>query len=213
MYLLQRARDEAKMRMTAEEWLRSLNTELLVEEMNERNRPRIVQLLNKANQMNLCTRRMDERELLGWSRDPKHKLWGFRVRDRFGDAGITGILSIACDSERAYVTDFVLSCRVMGRNVEQAMLAFAVQHCRELRIPELLARYTPTPKNKPCFEFWQKSGFLYDGTNNIFTWRLDQPYPFPAFLKISAQPTGASKGSVTERDSTAEETLFSYPAQ
>ena len=169
---------------STEEWLRSLNTEVAIEELSDGDRVRVVQLLNKTNQMNLSTRRASEQELQAWLRQNNRRLWSFRVKDNFGDSGLIGILSLDIESGVAHITDFVLSCRVMGRHVEQAMVAFAVRYCARLGLEELHAKYLPTPKNKPCLNFWMSSGFLFDETENRFSWRLSQPYSFPEGIKI-----------------------------
>ena len=180
----QRRQGAAKKIGSAEQWLRSLDTEVAVEELTDADQLRVVQLLNKTNQMNLSTRRATEHELHAWLQQNSRKLWSFRVRDKFGDSGLTGILSLDIESGVAQVTDFVLSCRVMGRKVEHAMVAFAVQYCASLGLKELSAKYLPTPKNKPCLNFWMSSGFFFDKTENRFTWPLDKPYLFPSEIKV-----------------------------
>ena len=185
MYTAEKQRQLAGKKIgSAEEWLRSLDTEVTIEELGDADRVRVVQLLNKTNQMNLSTRRASEQELHAWLQQNSRKLWSFRVKDKFGDSGLTGILSLDIESDIAHVTDFVLSCRVMGRNVEHAMVAFAVQYCASLGLKELRAKYLPTPKNKPCLKFWMSSGFLFDETENRFTWRLKEPYSFPDGIKV-----------------------------
>jgi len=134
--------------------------------------------------MNLATRRLAEAELRAWVGQENRKLWAFRVKDKFGDSGLTGILSLEIESGGALITDFVLSCRVMGRNVEHAMVAFAAQHCTSLGLHELHANYVPTPKNKPCLSFWMSSGFAYDEKGNRFTWPLTRTYPSPDGISI-----------------------------
>jgi FkbH-like protein len=179
---------------SAEEWLRSLGTELTVEESGDADRVRVVQLMNKTNQMNLSTRRVSEPELRAWLQPNNRKLWAFRVKDRFGDSGLTGILSLEIQDEVAKITDFVLSCRVMGRNVERAMVAFAASYGKALGLTELRADYLPTAKNKPCLKFWMSSGFLFDEAQNRFTWPVSMPYPFPEGIEIHQPPAveGAS---------------------
>jgi FkbH-like protein len=197
MYSAEKQRQLAGKKIgSAEEWLRSLDTEVTIEELGDADRVRVVQLLNKTNQMNLSTRRASEQELHAWLQQNSRKLWSFRVKDKFGDSGLTGILSLDIESDIAHVTDFVLSCRVMGRNVEHAMVAFAVQYCTSLGLKELRAKYLPTPKNKPCLKFWMSSGFLFDETENRFSWRLNEPYSFPVGIKVR-QPL--SKGDASPR--------------
>jgi FkbH-like protein len=169
---------------SAEEWLLCLDTEMTIEEISDSSRVRVVQLLNKTNQMNLTTRRVSEQELQLWLQEGTRKLWTFRVKDKFGDSGLTGILSLEVESGAACIVDFVLSCRVMGRNVERAMVAFAVQYCASLGLRELRAHYLPTAKNKPCLNFWMASGFSCGAEKNGFTWSVSQSYPPPPGIKM-----------------------------
>jgi len=199
MYATEKQREFSRKAVgSAEEWLLSLDTELTVEELSDANRVRVVQLLNKTNQMNLTTRRLSEQELQTWLQSDKRKLWAFRVRDKFGDSGLTGILSLEVTSEVAYVSDFVLSCRVMGRNIERAMVACASRYCASLGLRELRAHYLPTVKNKPCLEFWMSSGFSHK-EENWFVWLLDQPYVFPPGIKVNSLP-GVDADAVAAQD-------------
>jgi FkbH-like protein len=200
LYADEKQREQSREQIgSAEEWLRSLETELTVEESGDADRVRVVQLMNKTNQMNLSTRRVSEAELRTWLQADNRKLWAFRVKDKFGDSGLTGILSLEIRDDTAQVTDFVLSCRVMGRNVERAMVAFAASYCKASGLIELRADYLPTAKNKPCLKFWMSSGFLFEEERNRFTWPLNMPYPFPEGIKIHKSPAaeGASPRSQT----------------
>jgi len=164
-----------------------------------------VQLLNKTNQMNLSTRRLSAQELQNWLQPDNRKLWAFRVSDRFGDSGLTGILSLEIKSGVARIVDFVLSCRVMGRNVERVMVACAAQHTAAQGLEELRAQYLPTAKNRPCLGFWISSGFAEQ--DNLFTWSLRQPYPFPPGVEVRGWTAAGSgnpqmPGSLDPRDPT-----------
>jgi FkbH-like protein len=184
MYATEKQREQLKTTVSSvEEWLLSLKTEVSVDELNDANRVRVLQLLNKTNQMNLSTRRLTEQELQVWQQRNGRKLWVFRVKDKLGDSGLTGILSLEIDSDVARIIDFVLSCRVMGRKVEQAMVAFAAQYCSGVGLRELRADYLRTAKNNPCFNFWMSSGFSYDEQDR-FTWPLNRTYEFPLGIEI-----------------------------
>lgn len=188
---------------SAEEWLQSLGTVVTVEEFSDANRERVVQLFNKTNQMNLSTRRLSAQELQSWLSEGNRKLWAFRVSDRFGDSGLTGILSLEVKAATAQIIDFVLSCRVMGRNVERLMLAIAAQHASTLGVQQLIAEYLPTVKNKPCLAFWQSSGFAQQAKR--FCWGLREAYPFPPGIEVFGSTIGASSSSV------APESHHSFP--
>ena len=95
MYLPENQRQDLKKSVTSsEEWLRHLAIRVQVEELHPANLQRATQLLNKTNQMNLSTRRMSEAELMAWAEQKHRKLWTLRVSDRFGDSGLTGIVSL-----------------------------------------------------------------------------------------------------------------------
>jgi len=178
MYQSERHREESKRDMVSmEEWLKTLGITVKVEVLGESNLQRVAQLLNRTNQMNLTTRRMPEAELFRWAQAPHRRLWAFRVSDRFGDSGITGILSLEIQDLTGTIVDFVLSCRVMGRKIEEAMLYRAVHYARSKGLTDVRARFFPTEMNKPCLDFWLRSGFIYRATDNEFWWDVKNHYP------------------------------------
>ncbi len=108
------------------------------------------------------------------------------VADRLGDAGLTGLLSLEFDHGVAHIIDFVLSCRVMGRKVEETMLHMAVVAAIEHGATTVIAKYLPTAKNKPCLSFWQRSGFEAD-EENAFRWKASDAYPLPEAISLDWQ--------------------------
>src|SRR5207302_283858 len=144
---------------------------------------RATQLLNKTNQLNLSTRRLNEAELTAWAESPHRGLWVINVSDRFGDAGLTGIVSIETQNGVAQVVDYVLSCRVMGRKVEETMLHIAVSAAREAGAHRVEARYLPTAKNKPCLKVFNSSGFQ-TSDQALFHWDSSQGYPLPEAIEL-----------------------------
>lgn len=165
MYARERERAKAKSQSASvEDWLKSLGTKLTFEELNEENFPRAVQLLNKTNQMNLTTRRLDEAQLREWLQDLTNSFFTVKVSDRFGDAGLTGIIGLYASEDILYITDFVLSCRVMGRLVEEAMIEFIIERARKFGQKTVVAMFNQTPKNGPAEQFMnERSGFTASG--------------------------------------------------
>lgn len=185
MYVTERQRKDLKIAIgSLNEWLRSLGTKIRVEELNEANLQRAAQLLNKTNQMNLTTRRMTESEMVDWARQSNHKLWTFQVSDNFGASGLTGIMSLEVEGKSGRIVDFILSCRVMGRKVEETMLYTTIKCAKSQQLSKLYAKYIPTSKNKPCLEFWKASGFFYDEKDGCFTWELGNEYALPDCIQI-----------------------------
>ncbi len=184
-YVSQRARDDLQQSaQSIEEYLAALALRVTVEPLGPGNLPRAAQLLNKTNQMNLTTRRLTEGQLLAWAETQGQKTFVFRVADRFDDYGLTGIASLARAGEKGDLADFVLSCRVMGRGVEQAMLHAVAEHARALGLEQLVAGYQPTARNEPCKKFFdEKSGFTaVEGVG--YVWDLHRPYPAPGHVTI-----------------------------
>lgn len=164
-------------------WLHGLATIVVVDPLSKANLTRVVQLLNKTNQMNLRTRRMTERETRQWAAQPGNHMWAFRVTDRLGDSGITGIASVSMQGDRCVVADYVLSCRVMGRKVEETLLAWLVAQARELGACQLVLELLPTAKNQPCLEFLRRSGL--DGHDEPrFTFATSDVYPQPEAINL-----------------------------
>ena len=185
MYTVERNRNLLKNEVNSlEDWLHTLNTKVEIEEITEDNLVRTTQLLNKTNQMNVSTRRMTESGLMAWLEDSRHVMWVYRVSDKFGDSGLTGILSIEIESLRTRIVDFILSCRVMGRKIEELMLATAIQYAKSINAPEVHIQYLPTEKNKPCLEFLNKSGLILNESNSTFIWDVSREYPYPECITI-----------------------------
>jgi FkbH-like protein len=184
MYAAERERAGMREGQDLESWLATLGVRVEGEELSERNLPRSAQLLNKTNQFNLATRRLSAAELTEWARQG-HRVWAFRVRDRFGDSGLSALASLALDGPRAVIVDFLLSCRVMGRRVEETMLSWLVRCARAAGAREVAATYRPTPRNRPCLEFWQRSGFSCDGEGR-FSWDPRAEYPMPPAVEFVA---------------------------
>jgi FkbH-like protein len=184
MYVAEREREELRaVAISLDDWFQTLEMKVTVEPLQPSNLARATQLLNKTNQMNLSTRRLSEAEFLAWASGAHHHSWTFRVSDRFGDSGLTGILSVEQNGQQAEILDLVLSCRVMGRKVEETMVHVAAAWARGAGLKELVARYKETAKNKPCLDFLNNSG-LECVAESTFRWHLATEYPLPAHIQL-----------------------------
>jgi FkbH-like protein len=134
--------------------------------------------------MNLSTRRLPEAELMAWAEEKHHRLWTMRVSDKFGDAGLTGIVSLESQDQRAQIVDFILSCRVMGRKIEEAMLAIAINHAREAGVKDVYARYIQTSKNKPCLDFFQSLAPRFQPQGDRFIHNSKTPFAVPKHIEL-----------------------------
>lgn len=180
MYAAERERRATKANVSdLNSWIKTLGTVVTREDFGQANRPRITQLLNKTNQMNLTTRRMTEEELSEWAAADHRQTWGFRVHDKMGDLGLTGIVSVEERDGAAHLVDFILSCRVMGRRVEETLLAQAIQWAQERGLSHLHAAPIATEKNAPCLRFFSESKLETNDDGATYSWPTDREFAFP----------------------------------
>jgi FkbH-like protein len=183
LYAVERRRRQSQAKVSSlQQWLQSLELQVDAVRLSADHSGRAAQLLNKTNQMNLRTRRLGEAELLEWAAGPGREFWIFRVADRFGEAGLTGLLGLEKESETVCVSDFVLSCRVMGRQVEEAILHFATQRGWQMGGQSLVAQYAATEKNKPCLDLFAR--LFPEPNGHSFGWDLAQLFPLPPHVQL-----------------------------
>jgi len=149
------------------DWIKTLDLKIIIESIKSENIPRALQLLNKTNQMNLTTRRLSEKEFDNWTKVSTNKLWTIRAKDKFGDYGIIGILSISIKKNKATLVDFVISCRVVGRYIEESMVEFLKEFCQKNNINTIRDEYKKTEKNSLCYHFFNKLK-LIDNNKHFF---------------------------------------------
>jgi len=184
MYVQARERNESLAEAPSMEgWLESLGIHVELAPVSPANLKRVVQLANKTNQLNLRTRRTTEPELTHWLDDEGQGrgALALTVSDRFGDIGLTGLVSWQANGADLEIIDFVLSCRAMGRQVENLMVYCAVEAARASGRQKVWARLVPTERNGPCLAFWRDSGFDEE-EGFAFVWDGALPYPKPEFI-------------------------------
>jgi FkbH-like protein len=184
MYAAERARRrEAEMFADGGDWLASLGVTVHANRLTSDDLSRAAQLLNKTNQLNLATRRLSEVELMDWATQPGQEVWTFRVDDRFGPSGLTGLLGLRHEANETTIVDFLLSCRVMGRKVEEAMLHVAWRRANANGSTALRAQYFETERNGPCLQCFRASG-LSETEPHLFSWDVSRSYAQPKTVTI-----------------------------
>lgn len=131
----------------------------IVEENPVDNKERLLQLLGKTNQFNLITRRYEPAQINSLLEDGKKQVHIYRVEDKFGDYGIVAIAILHIEENKAIIEDFVMSCRVMGRNVENYIIDQLEEQARVQGCEYLHAQYVSTPKNMPVAQLYDKMGY------------------------------------------------------
>lgn len=142
-------------------YLHSLDMRLVVGAVDESNIERTVQLVNKTNQFNLTTRRYAEPELRAIMAEPSSHCLQFRLVDRFGDNGLicVAILRATDDAAALTIDSWLMSCRVLGRQVEEAVLNVIAERARQFGARRLVGIYRPTSKNSMVERHYDKLGF------------------------------------------------------
>jgi FkbH-like protein len=121
-------------------------------------RERVLELIQKTNQFNLTTRRYNWGELAAAIGDGFGRC--YRLLDRFGDNGIISVIAVARDSnEDARIDLWLMSCRVLSRKVEEAILADVAARARALGARRLVGEYSPTAKNALVRDLYPRLGF------------------------------------------------------
>ena len=168
--------------ISVDKWLSSLKTRVTFEKCSEKNKQRILQLINKTNQMNLSTRRISESQLGDFMNSKNKYVFSCSVSDKFGDMGLVGVISFAVLSKKIEIVDFILSCRAFGRSIEKSMLFKIIQVSKKENIDKIIFKYLKTSKNKPCFDFLKSN--LVEIKKNTFVHKINTKFNSPKFLKI-----------------------------
>ena len=154
-------REECKRKVgSLNDFFMSLETTVVISKANEDNIARVHQLFNKTNQFNLTTKRYSITEVQTFLTAEDWELTVTRVSDRFGDSGLVGLCLIKLNNKSAVIDSFILSCRVMGRGVETAMMnRIKTDFILSRKVERLIADYYPTKKNIPVQSFYDQQGF------------------------------------------------------
>jgi FkbH-like protein len=157
-------------------YLASLEMQLLWRRFDQNSLKRLTQLINKTNQFNLTTRRYTEAQMAAIMEDPDAVALYLRLVDRYADHGIIGVLiGQRCAAGALEMDSWLMSCRVLGRGVENATLSVLVDQARHRGDRAIVGRYRPTPKNGMVRDLYSRLGFdlvgVEDGDETV--WTLD----------------------------------------
>lgn len=145
-----------------ESYLASLQMEIWFQPFDATGRSRIAQLINKSNQFNLTTKRYSEAEVARLESDPECLTMQVRLTDRFGDNGMISVVVCRTLQQDTWEIDlWLMSCRVLGRRVENMVLRELLEHARRWNIRRLLGVYRPTERNKLVEEHYPKLKFAF----------------------------------------------------
>ena len=186
-----RQREQLKASTTdLEAYLRSLEMQLIWRRFDPVGLQRTVQLINKTNQFNLTTRRYSEEDVVAVMNDPRTFGLQLRLIDRFGDNGIIAIVIGKMQGDNDLLIDtWLMSCRVLGRQVEPTTLNLVADSAKRLGARRLIGEYLPTKKNGMVKDHYQKLGFtvLEQGEDGSSRSALELPTFVPASTFIDVK--------------------------
>lgn len=172
---------------SVDDYLAQLEIKVQLAPFDELNLPRIVQLINKTNQFNLTTRRRGDAEVRALLATGAYTQ-AMRASDRFGDSGLTGVLIAIPEGSGLRIDTWLMSCRVLGRRLEEAMFSTLVRYAAENRYTHITGEYIPTAKNSQVSDLYLRLGCVpagQEGDRRFFLWETARLFPFPALIEAT----------------------------
>jgi FkbH-like protein len=158
-----------------ESYLVSLNMEITFQRFDATGRARISQLINKSNQFNLTTRRYSEADVAALEQDEHVFTLQVRLTDLYGDNGMISVVICRESDPTVWEIDtWLMSCRVLGRKVEQMVLRELLMAARGAGIGRLIGVYLPTDRNEMVRDHYRKLGFacIYEAADGSTRWEI-----------------------------------------
>lgn len=146
-------------------YLQSLDMKMEIRRFDEVGRARIAQLVNKSNQFNLTTRRYNEQAIYTFEEDQDVLCWQVRLSDCLDDHGMIAVVIVRMAGKAWVIDTWLMSCRVLMRGVEAALMNALMQCARETGVEEVIGEFIPTQRNTMVKDFYRNMGFLPSGQN------------------------------------------------
>lgn len=168
------------------EYLSSLKMKGTIKEFEPVYMSRISQLTNKSNQFNLTTKRYSQTEIENAASDPMQITLYGKLEDRFGDNGVVSVVIGKRQENTLHIELWLMSCRVLKRDMEYAMMDELVEKCRQAGVNRIVGYYYPTAKNGMVKEFYAMQGFqkIYEGESGNTIWEYLIPETYSKKNKV-----------------------------
>lgn len=162
------------------EYLASLEMKGTIGEFEPIYMSRISQLTNKSNQFNLTTRRYSQTEIEETASDPMNITLYGKLEDKFGDNGVVSVVIGKRKENTLHIDLWLMSCRVLKRDMEFAMMDELVEKCQSAGITKIVGYYYPTAKNGMVKDFYAMQGFAkvaeYENGNTVWEYAVTPQY-------------------------------------
>ncbi len=171
-----------------EDFYVDLQMKLRFEPLGPNNQERALQLLVKTNQFNATTRRHDAQAIRSLQAKGA-EVYAVGVQDRFSEYELMGVIVLVPEENAVRIDSLLLSCRILGRTVETAILGYCAQRATAMGKAKLVGEIVETPRNTPIRELYEKHGFSAAGEGR-FEWSAERPLQIPSYFTI-LEPQGA----------------------
>ncbi len=161
MYIEERKRQESKENyLSLEDFFKGLELKMSINVMELSQVSRVSQLTQRTNQFNLSVIRRDVKEIGELIRKPGMRCRVIEASDRFGEYGLVGVVITEEKEGYMFIDTLLLSCRILGKRVENALFQQLKKYCEKNRIHTIEMHYKPTAKNKLVVDFIEEIGFM-----------------------------------------------------
>jgi FkbH-like protein len=183
-------RQEAAGFDSVEDFLRSLDMRISVGEFDEFHIPRISQLMRRSNQFNLTTRRLTPADCTALRENPNFLTLHAELSDRLGSHGLISVVTVEREGNVLWIRDWLMSCRVLGRGVEQFLMNAVIQHALDAGLDRVVGTYKATPKNAMVENFFAQFGFVKTAqADQELQWTIDPRDYTPITVLITRNST------------------------
>lgn len=150
-----RRKEEMGVSLNLDDYIARLEMVADIHRMRDGEKERVVQLINKTNQFNLTTKRYTKPNLEEIVKTPGNVIYVVRSSDKYGDNGLVSVIILKDSGEEVIIDTFLMSCRVMGRKLEDVIInELAAKYQKKI-----IGNFIPTVKNAPVKELYDRLGF------------------------------------------------------
>lgn len=172
--------------VSREEFLLSCHLKLKVRKANENDITRVLELMTRTHQLNTTGLIISENEIGEIISGGERTIYVAELEDKYGNYGIIGTAITMIQDNGLVLKYLALSCRVMGRGIEQAFLSYLLQTAQANHLTDAVAEFRDTGRNKAMLAFYLMGGFKRTQSYELvkFTRRLDAPFNHPKWIEI-----------------------------
>jgi len=174
-----------------EDYLVELGIKAQIESARPDDLARVAQLTQKTNQFNLTTLRYTEDNIKELAESKDSDIYTLKVSDKISDLGLIGVAIVKYEGGTMLIDSFLMSCRALGRGLENALLAFLINSGAEKGAEKVIGRYVPSKKNIQTQDFYSKNNFMLIGNSNDYTgWEFEitdrTTLPYPDWVTVNS---------------------------